>query len=210
MDRQATRLPYNSALPCSLPFTYELCSCFAWTMNASIFRGSLNPSGAFVPEFTSTPNGRTLFDRRSHIFRIQTASKDNRNIGVAHDNFPADRPIVCLSGASNLISCYVDAVENETVHQLLEGFGINDTVGRNNRNGFEYLQVGNPAPQTFHRAGSNFAVKLNGRDFALLQQPLKFIYLFNMGYQHCFHRWRQGASNVPRNSAEIKSGLLCF
>jgi hypothetical protein len=45
--------------PSSLPFTYELSSCFAWTMNASIFRRSLNPSRAFVPEFTSTPNGRT-------------------------------------------------------------------------------------------------------------------------------------------------------
>ena len=29
-----------------------------------------------------------VFDRRSHIFRIQTASEDNRNFGVAHDNLP--------------------------------------------------------------------------------------------------------------------------
>src|SRR5205085_8153186 len=145
-----------------------------------------------------------LFDRRSHIFRIQTASKDNWNVGVAHNDLPADRPVVCLSGASNLISCHVDAVENETVHQLLEGFRISDTIGRNDRNGFEYLQIGNPAPQTFHRAGSNFAVKLDGRDFALLQQPLKFIYVFYMGYEHCFHRRRQRARNVPCNRSRNK------
>src|SRR6266567_1379634 len=145
-----------------------------------------------------------VFDRRSHIFRIQPASEDNRNFGVAHDNLPADRPIVCLSGASNLISCDVDAVENETVHQFLEGFGIGDAVGRNDIDGFEYLQVGKPAPQTFHRTGSNFAVKLDGSDFALLQHPLKFIYLFYMGYQHCFHRRRQRPSNVPRNSSRNK------
>src|SRR6266516_2352659 len=105
-----------------------------------------------------------VFDRRSHIFRIQTASEDNRNFGVAHDNLPADRPIVCLSGASNLISCYVDAVQNETVHQLLEGFRIGDTVGRNDIDGLEHLHVGKPTPQAFHRAGSNFAVKLDGRE----------------------------------------------
>src|SRR6266480_4147203 len=145
-----------------------------------------------------------VFDRRSHIFRIQTASEDDRNFGVAHDNLPADRPIVCLSGASNLTSCYVDAVENEAVHQSLEGFRISDTVGRNDIDRLEYLQVGKPAPQTFHRAGSNFAVKLDGPDFALLQQPLKFIQVFYMGYQHCFHRRRQRASNVFRNSSRNK------
>src|SRR4029453_313241 len=145
-----------------------------------------------------------VFDRRSHIFRIQTASEDNRNFGVAQDHFAADPPIVCLSGASKLTSCYVDAVENETVYQLLEGFRIGDTVGRNDIDGLEYLHVGKPAPQTFHRVGSNFAVKLDGRDSALLQQPLKFIYLFYMGYQHCFHRRRQCARNVPRNSSRNK------
>jgi hypothetical protein len=58
---------------------------------------------------------------------------------------PANRPIVCLSGASNLINCYVDAVENETIHQLPEGFGIGDTVGRNDMDRLEYLYVGKPA-----------------------------------------------------------------
>src|SRR5439155_9765824 len=71
-------------------------------------------------------------------------------------------------------------------------------------NGFEYLQVRKTAPQTSHGAGSNFDVKLDGRDFALLQQPLKFIDVFDMGYQHCFHRWRQRARNVPRNSYRNK------
>src|SRR5438105_1305201 len=41
-----------------------------------------------------------LFDRGSYIFRIQTASEDYRNVGITHDNSPANRPIVCLSGAS--------------------------------------------------------------------------------------------------------------
>src|SRR6266516_3337738 len=109
-----------------------------------------------------------IFDRRSHIFRIQTASENNRNFGVARDNLPANRPIVCLSGASNLISRHVDAVENETIYQLPEGFGIGDTVGRNDMDGLEYLHVGKPAPQTFHRAGSNFAVKLDGRASTVL------------------------------------------
>src|SRR5256884_3023385 len=145
-----------------------------------------------------------VFDRRSHIFRIQTASEDNRNFGVAHDNLPADRPIVCLSRASKLTSCYVDAVENETVHQLLEGFRIGHTVGRNDIDRLEYLQVGMPAPQTFHRAGSNFAVQLDGPDFAQLQQPLKIIYVFYMGYQHCFHRRRQRASNIPCHRSRNK------
>src|SRR5438874_8108023 len=145
-----------------------------------------------------------LFDRRSHIFRIQTASKDNWNVGVAHNDLPADRPVVCLSGASNLISCDVDAVENETVHQLREGFRVGDTFGRNDIDRLEYLHVGMPAPQTFHRAGRNFAVKLDGRDFALLQQPFKFIYVFYMGYQHCFHRRRQRASNIPCHRSRNK------
>src|SRR6266699_3878882 len=145
-----------------------------------------------------------VFDRGSHIFRIQTASEDNRNFGVARDNLLADRPIVCFSGATNLISCHIDRVENETVHHLPEGFGVGDTVGRNDIDGLEYLHVGKPAPQTFHRAGINFAVKLDDRDSALLQQPLKFIYLFYIGYQHCFHRRRQCARNVPRNSSRNK------
>src|SRR5205085_12276642 len=145
-----------------------------------------------------------LFDRRSHIFRIQAASEDNRNFGVANDNLPADRPIVCLSGASNLISCQVDAVENETVHQLRKSFGIRDTLGRNDIDRLEYLEVGKPTPQTFHTTGCNFAVKLDGRDFALLQQPLEFIYLFYMGYQDCFHRRRQRARDVPRNRGRNK------
>jgi hypothetical protein len=47
-------------------------------------------------------------------------------------------------------------------------------------------------------------VKLDGRDSTLLQQPLKFIYVFYMGYQHCFHRRRQRARNVPRDSSRNK------
>ena len=71
---------------------------FAWMMNASIFRIFQSVS-AFVPEFTSTPNGHV----RSQIAHFQNSDRrSDIGIGVAHDNFPADRPIVCLSGASNL------------------------------------------------------------------------------------------------------------
>ena len=65
-------------------------------------------------------------------------------------------------------------------------------------------------PQAFHGAGSNFAVKLNGHNFALLQQPLEFLYVFDMGYQHCFHRWRQRTRNVPRNSSGNKVRAVMF
>ena len=55
-------------------------------------------------------------------------------------------------------------------------------------------------------------MKLDGSDFALLQHPLKFIYLFYMGYQHCFHRRRQRASNVPRLQFDpnVMSAFLQF
>ncbi len=53
-------------------------------------------------------------------------------------------------------------------------------------------------------------MKLDGRDFALLQQPFKFIYVFDMGDQHCFHRRWQRASNIPCHRSRNKVRAIMF
>jgi len=41
-------------------------------------------------------------------------------------------------------------------------------------------------------------------------KPLEFLYVFYMGYQHCFHRWRQRTRNVPRNTGRNKVRAVMF